>query len=590
MVAIPLNCQDIVRHWQQLVGVVTHASVIVGLACLSGCANTPPPSDTVILSVLGTNDVHGELDGHDKGLLAFSAYVDAVRQLRSQDGGVVLLDAGDMWQGTLESNLNEGAAVMATYNALGYDAATVGNHEFDFGPVGPRAIPESPDDDPRGVIKARAREAQFAFLAANILDEKTNAPVRWPNVTPTVLFTRAGVRIGVIGLSTAETLTSTIGANTVGLEMAPLLDTVVTNAKRLRADGAQLVFVVAHAGGECAEFDDPRDLSSCDESDEIFRLAQALPAGLVNHIVAGHHHEGIAHIVNDVVITSAYTRLRAFDRVDFEVDRVSGKVVNRVVYPPQSMCLERSSSTRRCGPNGGIGDATYEGISLRLMPEVSEIVSAAMDVSLALKSEPLGVELLGPFTRANEPFSLIGKMMTAAIREQSGADIAIHNVAGGIRADFQSGPLTYGDVFRVFPFDNRLTLLDMTGASLRRLLRGQVHVYGRRVGVDGIRIKVACENNTMSLTLVRPDGRVIADEDSVTVASHDYLLLGGMNVFTPVMPEGGFMIDHSQPKIRDLWVKWFRQQGGQLDPRDYEGEKFQQWILPPNYKTACPKS
>ena len=67
-----------------------------------------------------------------------------------------------MWQGTLESNLGEGAAVVDAYNAMGYTAAAVGNHEFDFGPAGPAAIPEQPGDDPRGALKLRIAEAQFA--------------------------------------------------------------------------------------------------------------------------------------------------------------------------------------------------------------------------------------------------------------------------------------------------------------------------------------------------------------------------------------------------------------------------------------------
>ena len=66
----------------------------------------------------------------------------------------MLIDAGDMFQGTLESNLQEGAPVIAAYNLLRYDAAAIGNHEFDYGPVGPAAMPTAPGDDPLGALKA----------------------------------------------------------------------------------------------------------------------------------------------------------------------------------------------------------------------------------------------------------------------------------------------------------------------------------------------------------------------------------------------------------------------------------------------------
>src|SRR5687767_452444 len=113
--------------------------VLVIAACSQPPArdpDKPPPTGkpkpgAVTLTILGTNDLHGALER----LPLFAGYVANVRAARAADGGgVVLLDAGDMFQGTLESNLAEGAHVVRAYNAIGYTAAAVGNHEFDFGP------------------------------------------------------------------------------------------------------------------------------------------------------------------------------------------------------------------------------------------------------------------------------------------------------------------------------------------------------------------------------------------------------------------------------------------------------------------------
>ncbi|MEO1573662.1 MAG: bifunctional metallophosphatase/5'-nucleotidase, partial [Pseudomonadota bacterium] len=247
------------------------------LGLLAGCAVTDGPSsapsaaadgESVRLTVIGTNDVHGEL----VGLTALSGYVEVLRETLGQES-VVLLDAGDMWQGTLASNMVEGASVVAAYNALGYDAAAIGNHEFDFGPAGDAFIPESPSDDPRGALKTRAQEARFPLLAANLVDEATGQPVDWPNVTPSTLIYRRGIGIGVVGVTTTETLESTIRANTFGLNIAPLAASIEREARSLRAAGADLVLVVAHAGGNCTEFDDPSDLSTCETGDEIFEVA-----------------------------------------------------------------------------------------------------------------------------------------------------------------------------------------------------------------------------------------------------------------------------------------------------------------------------
>ena len=99
-----------------------------------GGAGAPGRDPLVTISIVGTNDLHG----HIEALPRIGGYIANLRRARARDGGgVVLLDAGDMFQGTLESNMNEGAAVVRAYNVLKYDAAAIGNHEFDFGPAGP---------------------------------------------------------------------------------------------------------------------------------------------------------------------------------------------------------------------------------------------------------------------------------------------------------------------------------------------------------------------------------------------------------------------------------------------------------------------
>src|ERR1051325_2869885 len=108
-----------------------------------------PPTKPVTLSIMGTNDLHGALER----LPLLAGYLANLRAARAADGGgVVLVDGGDMFQGTLESNLGEGADVVAAYNRIGYAAVAIGNHEFDYGPIGPAVI-AAPGDDPRGALK-----------------------------------------------------------------------------------------------------------------------------------------------------------------------------------------------------------------------------------------------------------------------------------------------------------------------------------------------------------------------------------------------------------------------------------------------------
>jgi 2',3'-cyclic-nucleotide 2'-phosphodiesterase (5'-nucleotidase family) len=532
---------------------------------LVACAPTRELPDQVVISVIGTNDVHGELmpRADHGGIAVFSGYVANIREARSNDGDLLLVDAGDMWQGTLESNLNEGLSVVEAYNAMGYSAAAIGNHEFDFGPVGPRPIPRNEADNPRGALQAGASKAEFPLLAANLVDSSTGEVVEWDNVQSATLVEKAGVVIGIVGVLTEATPSTTIAANVRGLEIAPLAETIEKHATRLRQHGASLVIVVAHAGSRCAVFDDPSDTSSCDMDREIMRVAQALPAGLVDHIVAGHEHQGIAHVVNGIAVTAAYSNGRAFSRVDFTVDRATETVVGRRIYPPQPI---------REG-------AMYEGRPVAPSRAVAAIVDRAARAAAEVKSQRLGAIVETALLHRDRPESPLGNLFTDAVLQMTDADIAIHNVWGGIRAEMPEGEVTYGDVYRMMPFDNRIAIIELSGADLRRVIARQAHNRDRAAGFSGMRVFVSCEERGMVLRMLRDDGTEIEDNDRVRVVANDFLLLGGDGILTPVMPDEGFDISYSSPLLRDTLADWFRQQQTALDNR--------RWNLPDEIPESC---
>ena len=266
-----------------------------------------------------------------------AGYVNNLRAARRSDGGAVLLiDSGDTFQGDVESNLSEGALVVDAYNAMGYTAEAIGNHDFDFGSVDTPAARQSPGDL-RGALKARAAQARYPFLAANLIDEATGRTVEWPNVRPSVLVDAAGIKVGIVGVMTIDALQSTIAANVQGLRIAPLAPAIAANASTLRAAGADIVIVAAHAGGRCERFDQPADLSSCEPESEIFRVANSLPRGLVDVIAAGHTHGGLGHQVNGIAIIQPFSRGQSFGRVDLVLDRRTRHVVRAQPFAPRQI-------------------------------------------------------------------------------------------------------------------------------------------------------------------------------------------------------------------------------------------------------------
>lgn len=567
----------------------------IGLFALfigAACTTTPPnAADTVRLSIIGTNDVHGVLatEPGRGGLAGLSGYVNALRAARANDGGAVLLiDAGDMWQGTLESNLNEGAAVVDAYNAMNYSAAAMGNHEFDFGPEGPLSTPASDADDPRGNLRARARQMEFPLLAANLIEQSTGALLDWDNVSPSVIVDVQGIKIGIIGVMTERALVTTIASNVVGLEIEPLLVSVSREASALRENGAQLLIVSAHAGGRCEAFDDPYDLSSCDSDGEIMRLASSLPAGLVDHIVAGHTHERIAHFVNGISITSGIARTVTFGRVDLVVDRTSGQILEHEIFAPQMPCPGFDAAGECAWDEASaMSPAIYEGQLVFADSTVLEIANRAFAVAEDKINEELGPLLETPFNLDGNPESPLGNLFTDAILQMLDGDVAIHNVTGGIRDTLPAGELTYGSVYGMFPFDNRIVRLNIAGMELRKIIANQVHRPRRRAGFSGMRVFVSCKGDVLDIRMTLSDGRIIGDDDRVDILINDFLALGGDGIMSPIIPDGGLEFGDDLPLTRDILVDWFRLQGGYMHANQFRSTNEPRWNLPTDLAESC---
>jgi 5'-nucleotidase len=488
----------------------------------------------VTLSIVGTTDLHGRVFGEDGqgGLELLGGYLANLRAARAADGGAVLLiDSGDTYQGGIESNLSEGALVVDAYNALDYTAAAIGNHDFEYGAVDAWDGAAS-DRDLRGALKARAGQARFPFLAANLIDDGTGRTVAWPNVRPSVVVHAAGVRVGIVGVMTAGALSMTLAANVPGLSVAPLAATIATEASALRAGGAEVVIVAAHAGGACTDFGNPIDLASCHGAAEMFEVVRALPRGLVDAVVAGHTHGAVAHEVNGVPIVQAHYWGQAFSRVDLTVDLASRRIETRRIHPPQEICARQARDDGRCVPASTPGsvEAHYEGRPVVAAGGVAEAMAPALQRVHALRAVRLGVELEAPVDRGNGAGeSPLGNLYADALRAAvpgAAAAIGYSSGPGGLRAGLPAGSLTVGALYDTFPFDNRVVRAEVTGAELRTLVTGQLRgprVRGRSLGVSGLHVVVDCRAGDFIADVTWASGQAVRDGDRIVLATIDFL-------------------------------------------------------------------
>jgi 2',3'-cyclic-nucleotide 2'-phosphodiesterase (5'-nucleotidase family) len=504
----------------------------------------------VVISVVGTNDLHGQI----RALPILGGYLANLRSMRERDGGVLLVDAGDMWQGTLESNLDEGAPVVRAYDLLRYDAVAIGNHEFDFGPQGPAATVGEGDGDPRGALRARASTASFPFLMANVVEASTGQRPAWENVVPATIVDVAGVAVGLIGLTTIDTAETTIAANFAGLEVLPLAPVVLEQAADLRARGAAAVVLVAHAGGRCTAFDDPEDLSSCDLDHEVFALVASLPAGTVDVVVAGHTHAAVAHRASGVAIIESLSHGRAFGRVDLHVDRRTGEVVDARVFPPQSLCAAGRGETCE----------THEYAGQPVSPDrrVADAIAPALARAADLEAEALSVVLTTPIPRAYDRESPLGNVVTDLMRIARGADVGVTN-GGGLRADLPEGPLTYGALYEALPFDNRLAHLRMSAEVLARVIVQNLGRGRSILSISGVRVEARCRDGELEVQLRDRKGRLVSKTRVLHVVTSDFLATGGDGTFGPAVDPSTVTFETELP-LRDVLADHLRERGGTL--------------------------
>jgi 5'-nucleotidase len=500
-----------------------------------------------MIVILATSDQHG----HVEQAARLGHYF--AEERAKAPGRVVAVDGGDIFQGTLVSNVHEGAAMIHALNALGYAATAVGNHEFDFGPVGAHTTPVGSDEDARGALKERMREAKFPMLSANIVDAAGGQPL----TKAFTIVTVDGVKLGIVGGTAEDTPRTTNAKNLVGLKVLPLAQAVGDAARAARKAGATVVVAVVHAGGNCprgGELTDksPPDVGGCEGDAESFRLARALAArkdgGRVDAIFGGHTHQGVTAVVEGIPVLQAYDNGRAFSKLELEVDGKGKPTGHFVAHAPERVKSDVAP------------DAT-----------VAAAVAADLAEVEQMKARKIGVTLPSVFRRAYRAESPLGNLVADEIRQATHADVGLTN-GGGLRADLPAGELTYGALFEALPFDNRLATLKLPAVTLRQLFaRNLAHDKGI-LSVSGIRVRARCEAGALVVDVMRADGKPIADDTPLTVGTTDFLANGGddfgptVAVVTPAFPE-------SEP-VRDVLAASLGKRAAAGQPKLTVGDWF----------------
>lgn len=385
------------------------------------------------LTILHTNDLHAHVEPTKIGDKFYGGYArlatTIIEETRNSENPI-LLDAGDVFQGTMFFNVYQGLADLSFMNVVGYRAMAIGNHEFDRGPA---------------VLANFAHLARFPLLSAN-LDVSQEESLK-TLVKPYIITEVGGEKIGLIGAVTPDLpYISSIGPN---VRMKDLVKSVQSAVDEIQKQGVNKIILIAHCG--------------LDED----KITAGKVKGL-DVIVGGHSHT----LMGDLEGQGLNRKGPAYPTV------IEGPNKNKVLVV-QAWDWGKVLGKLKVTFNEKGEIESYEGAPILITDEVGEngyiaqLISAFQLPLLELKNKILGeskVELKRDSSAGVDP--LMANVLTDAMLEATKAQgvVAAFTNRGGIRASLPAGPITYGNAIEVQPFNNTLVVLEVTGAELKQAL------------------------------------------------------------------------------------------------------------------------
>ena len=484
-------------------------SVVMTLTLLvsSAWADEPKPLDgkTVILH---TNDVHGSIELYAKVAAMKDDY-------EARGAQVILADAGDYSQGTVYVSVNKGKDAVTMMNAAGYDVATIGNHEFDYG---------------YAQLKSNLDSAVFKVVCANVLQDGS------PVFDAYTMINKGGVQVAFVGLETPEAQTKANPALIQGLTFLAgdeMYDAVQTQVDAARTAGADIVIVLTHLG-----------VDSSSEPNTSYDLYKKVTG--IDFIIDGHSHTVMTKGPEGEPIQSTGTALNNIGVIT--IDNATKKIESNELIP-----IWHTEEVD--GDNVTVYDYTKSDATVaNAAKAIIDPIDADYDQKFAESAVDLnGAKAPGNRTEETNLGDLITDAMMWAIKTKApGVDmnnaVAITN-GGGIRAAIAKGDITKKDVNTVLPFGNTLAVVYVKGSELLEALEVSTYCTPKSLGgfpqFAGMEVELntACEydaNDTTypgstyfgpksinRITIKTVNGKAFDKDATYAVITNNFLAAGG---------------------------------------------------------------
>lgn len=418
------------------------------------------------LTILHTNDFHSRIEPinkYDSGCKpednaegkcfgGSARLINAVRAAREAAPNSILVDGGDQFQGSLFYTYYKGVVAAEMMNRIGYDAMTVGNHEFDDGPE---------------VLRGFMEKVNFPVLMANA--DVSKEPILAGVLMPSIVIEKNGVKIGLIGLTPRNT--DELAAPGDLITFLNPVPAVKAEIAKLKADGVTRIIALSHSGYA-----------------EDMRIAKAVDG--IDVIVGGHSNTFLSNTSDGAAgpyptwvdtpdggrtaIVQAYAYGKFLGRLDVTFD--DNGIVTTAVGEP--IVID--------------GTVAEDGALKDRIAELAKPLDEVRNKVVAETAAPIDGDRANCRARECEMGNLVADAMLDRVKGQ-GVQIALTN-GGGLRASIDAGPVTMGEVLSVLPFQNVLSTFELSGADLKAALENGVSQIadggGRFPQVAGLRFTV----------------------------------------------------------------------------------------------------
>lgn len=419
--------------------------------------------NSIICKILVTSDIHGHIyptdyRGHEEVQLGLAKLGTIIKQERSKSPDLILVDNGDLIQGTplssyyIKHGQGEGAThpAVQVLNELNYDAAVPGNHEFNYG---------------MDVLCNTVEQSQFPWLSAGILDSESGEPVFGK---PYIVIERAdGIKVAILGVTTHYIPHWEHPGHIQGLEFRDALETVKAWVPRIReSEQPDLLIVSYHGGFEC-------DLVTGDAAERLtgenqgYAICREVPG--IDVLITGHQHRMIASEVNGVTVIQPGSNGRAIGKIEVRFEKESGAGTDTGGAGSPTWKIIHKHAELMSPDETVVADP----VILQMVSDIEEQTQRWLDQPIGQVEGDMSIRSVMACRLADHPFiELVNKVQMEAAGVAISNTALLNNESRGF-----SGTLTLRDVLTNFMYPNTLTVLRLTGRDIREALEQTANYF-----------------------------------------------------------------------------------------------------------------